>query len=288
MVAERFIVPCPLVSRGKPVLAVPGGVALPVGVGPDRVFVRCAWGSGRDAASADPCPLPASTYRLESSASSRDGVDGEWRLELSVEGNTLRERGHVLEFDGQSWLRLVAEGESGAAAPSLHVHDASDGTDDTWLVLGDDPGLLLAARGEPGFAELVHERYPGYSPALFDQARAGELPAQALERLGGVLALLPDVRHVMLSFTAAPAAELEPLVLVLLAAGRLPCIGGWRDREGVAALEARHGLVPGPDLAAWFAAHPEQLADGRWPSAEGAGAIQRLWADALDVLYVPQ
>lgn len=286
MVTERFIVPCPLVSRGKPVLAVPGGVALPVGVGPERVFVRCAWGAG--SASADPCPPPPSAYRLESSASSRDGVDGEWRLELSVAGNTSRERGHVLEFDGQSWLRLVAEGDSGAALLSLRVHDASDGTDDTWLVLGDDPGLLLAERGEPGLAELIYERYPGYSPALFDQARAGELPAQALARLEGLLALLPDVRHVLLSYAAAPPSALEPLLLALLAAERRPCVGGWTDREAVAALEARHGLVPGPNLGAWFAAYPGQLAGARRPTAEGAGAVQRLWADALDVLYVPQ
>jgi hypothetical protein len=43
-----------------------------------------------------------------------------------------------------------------------------------------------------------------------------------------------------------------------------------------------------PDLHAWFEAHPEQLGgDGR-PTPEGQNAIERLWAEALDGLYVPQ
>jgi hypothetical protein len=53
-------------------------------------------------------------------------------------------------------------------------------------------------------------------------------------------------------------------------------------------VEARHQLVAGPDLHAWFAAHPEQLGDDGQPTPEGRTAIERLWAEALDGFYVPQ
>jgi acyl-CoA thioesterase I len=291
-----FIAPCPLVSRGKPRVVSAVAVACNVGVGPARVFVR--WSVAVGSGSETPPVVPA-VYRVETSASSRDGHDGEWRSELVVDGNTASARGHAVEFDGQSWVRLVATGAGSQAsnepsappAPSieLDVHDASNGTDDTWLVLGDELGLggLAPVRGEPGFAERVHEVYPGYFPALFDEARAGESPAQTLARLGDLLAVHADVRHVALVYGASEPAALEELVVALLEAGRIPCLARWAAGTATAALELRHGLVPGPDLRTWFDAHPEQLEAGQ-PNADGRRAMHRLWAEAMDVLYVPQ
>jgi hypothetical protein len=52
-------------------------------------------------------------------------------------------------------------------------------------------------------------------------------------------------------------------------------------------------LLPSPAAGraatqAFLAAHPERIdADGR-PTLEGRRAMQRLWVEALDVLYVPQ
>jgi hypothetical protein len=41
-------------------------------------------------------------------------------------------------------------------------------------------------------------------------------------------------------------------------------------------------------LQPFFAGYPDQIdADGR-PTLEGRRAMQRLWVEALDVLYVPQ
>jgi hypothetical protein len=98
----------------------------------------------------------------------------------------------------------------------------------------------------------------------------------------------------------ADAAALEAMVSAVLHSGRLPVLarqpvfrGRARDamdafNRRIAALEHRHGLVPGPDLAAWFDAHPDQLDDDGQPNIEGRRAIARLWADAVDVWYVPQ
>ena len=49
---------------------------------------------------------------------------------------------------------------------------------------------------------------------------------------------------------------------------------------------ARNGLLPGPDLYAWFSTHPDELGtDGVHPSASGTRSINRLWYEALRPLY---
>lgn len=222
----------------------------------------------------------------------------------------------MVEFDGQSWLRLTLSGAVAGSDPPfarLDLHDASDGTDDCWLVLGDARLAALArspAAGggeEPGWAEQIHERYPGYFPALIDETRADESPVRALERLGALLATHSPARRVAIAFSAtsidsgnADAAALESMVAAVLHSGRLPVLARAAVMRGhtreaveafnrcIAAIERRHGLVPGPDLAAWFDAHPEQLDDAGHPSVEGRRALARLWADAVDVWYVPQ
>jgi hypothetical protein len=283
------------------------------GVGPAKLLVNWAMANGGSRLGGDRAP---SAYVIETSASSTNGRDGEWRRELSVDANTASARAHVVEFDGQSWLRLTLSSEPGGSAlpfEQLDLHDASDGTDDCWLALG-DAHLGAFARGpseahgeEFSWAELIHERYPGYFPALVHEARSSESPARTLERLSDLLAIHSSVSRVAIAYSAASiqdidadAAALEAMVSAVLHRGHLPVVARQpvlRGRAGdavdafnrcISALEQRHGLVPGPDLAAWFDAHPDQLGDDGHPSVEGRRAIACLWADAVDVWYVPQ
>ena len=53
-------------------------------------------------------------------------------------------------------------------------------------------------------------------------------------------------------------------------------------------VNAELGLLPGPDLYAWFRAHPERLQDGLHPDGEGAREMIRLWAEAVAPLYPPE
>jgi hypothetical protein len=338
--AERGeqIVPCPLVPRERPTyssdpafakagstigvpsnavsVAAPGEaawVAVHAGVGPAKLLVSWACASRGSGSAIAPAP---SAYVIETSASSANGRDGEWRHELSVDANTASARTHVVEFDGQSWLRLtLADVPVGSTLPfeRLDLHDVSDGTDDCWLVLGDAHFAALAHtplatdRVELCWAELIHDGYPGYFPALVDETRIDESPARTLERLNQLLAAHSAVRRVAIAYRAASvqsidadAGALEAMVAMLLRGGRLPVVarqpamrGQARDtvdafNRRVAAVERRHGLQPGPDLAAWFDAHPEQLESEGQPSVEGRRAIARLWADAVDAWYVPQ
>ena len=315
----ELIVPCPLVSRGRPTysssVADDGApwIAVHAGVGPAKLLVNWAVADARVRSNVGPVP---SAYLIETSASSTNGRDGEWRRELSIECNAASARAHVVEFDGQSWLRLtLAGGLVGSALPfeRLDLHDASDGTDDCWLALG-DAGLAALAGGpaatggaELCWAELVHERYPGYFPALVDEARAGEAPTRTLERLNELLVTHSPARRVALAYSAASiqsvdadAAALEVMVGIVLHGGRLPVLARQPAVRGpahaaadafnrcIVAIERRHGLASGPDLATWFDEHPDQLDDEGQPNVEGRRAIGRLWADAVDVWYVPQ
>jgi hypothetical protein len=272
--AERggFIVPCPRIGAGRarfgplareeeglpPASSEAPWLALEPGVGPSRLLVSWAVGDG--------LAVPRA-YRIETSSDSKDGRDGTWRCEHEVSGNAAPERAHVIEYDGRSWVRLtLLEG----APPELErfdLHDASDGSDDCWLVVGDAAGLLRPpGAGVPGFAEIVNERYPGYFPALIHarEASARELPA--------LLELHPHARHVLLVGDSDDAR-----VRAVLDAGRVPlALMQHPERE---ALERRHGLVPGPDLAAWRA---------DLPLSEARASLQRLCAEAFDVFYVPQ
>lgn len=339
-VIERgeLIVPCPLVSRGRPTyssddaLEMAGSarsspsnglsiveaegaswIAVQAGIGPAKLLVNWAVARGGSPLAVERVP---SAYIIETSSSSTNGRDGEWRRELSIEANTARARADVVEYDGQSWLRLTLSSEPAGSAlriEPLDLHDASDGTDDCWLALGDARLGALAlgpsqADGEAlCWAELIHARYPGYFPALVDESRVDESPARTLERLGQWLATHSPVRRVAIAYGAgsiesldADAAALDAMVSAVLHSGRLPVLarqpalrGRARDaveafNRCIASLELRHGLARGPDLAAWFDAHPDQLDSEGQPSIEGRRAIARLWADAVDVWYVPQ
>jgi hypothetical protein len=275
-VAERggFIVPCPRVGAGRlrfgplareeeglpPASQEPPWLALEPGVGPARLLV--SW------AVADALPVPRA-YRIDTSGDSQDGRDGSWRRELEIDGNSSPERAHLIEFDGQGWVRLTLLDGAPPELERFDLHDASDGTDDAWLVAGDAAGLLRPpGAGVPSFAELVNERYPGYFPALLHTRAA---PAAAPD-LPALLQLHPHARHVLLLGDSDDAR-----VRAVLDAGRVPLLLMQHpERE---ALQKRHDLIPGPDLAAWRA----DLA-----ASEARASLQRLCADAFDVFYVPQ
>jgi hypothetical protein len=316
-------VPCPLLSRARVALAssgvarglVRGGtlggwraeadgevwVEVQAGVGPARALVRLEAPGGQR--------LPP-RYRIESAVLERDAV-AVWRPELALVDNAARTRTHVIEFDGQSTLRVVFEAHAERAALArFDVHDASDGTDDVWLVLGDAlAGLGLSEdAGARGFAEGVYAAYPGYFPALIDESRADESPAETLARLPGLLQLHADARRVALCFSGAvpealASAPLEELGRALLAAGRIPMFSRAPSLESspaevaafnerLEALELELGLARGPDPSAWAS---------RWSAGDRPINAQRLaalpvaardelsalWVEAADVFYVP-
>jgi acyl-CoA thioesterase I len=342
------IIANPLVSRGKPVFASsglavsvntgapgdaagwnaksptvesPAWLAMQVGVGPSRVLLSWRAASHRDGdASLGAAPV---AYALESSADSTNGRDGSWRLEASVADNVASARAHSFEFDGRSWVRLsVTRAPDEGADVRIHhidVHDASDGTEDTWIFLDRTRGAAGCQVGAPlaaqGFAQLIHAEYPGYYPAVVEGGGEGELGSVCIA-LPGLLARYPDYRHFALAYGAEEAltgqrspgdfaARLQSMISLLLSAERVPVLArlafaseapscnsaGYAlaaYNEVIDGLTAAHALLRGPDLPASLQTHPEQLGCGAEPAASAHAAHQRLWAQALDPLYVPQ
>jgi acyl-CoA thioesterase I len=343
-VSEGFIVPNPLISRAKPVFAsmgsaaavndggyrstpawyagtpteaAPAWVAIQVGVGPKRVLL--SWTASGNYNYTDIQYGAPASYRVESSADSTNGNNGTWRVEATVTGNSVRTRAHSFEFDGRSWVRLSITGApdptSGVSIDEIDVHDASDGTDDSWLFFGDSITAFAYDRDtpadQPSFAENIHALYPGYFPALINGGIGGETTNDGLRRLATALQLNPDYHYVGIGYgtndawsnALSPAqfrTNLQSMIDRIVAAGRVPVLARIPfspdgnhttldlHNQVIDQLTQQNRLLPGPDFYAWFQAHPEQLTDQVHPGPAGRVAMNRLWAEAMDALYAPQ
>ena len=261
--------------------------------------------------------LPAS-YTIDTSADSTNGRDGTWHEVVSVTGNTARTRAHRFPFAGSRWVRMTVKsavpGPLGNtfAIDQIDLHDASNGTDDTIFFLGDSITATAFTRcptSQPSFAELVHQALPERFPAMINGGVDAVNSGYGVSVIQDWLALNPDF-HVWAigygtndAWQKAPPSlfdeQLQTLVERIVDAGRIPVIShipfatkGPADAD-VRALNsvidrvtARNGLLPGPDLYAWFKEHPDELGeDGVHPSEAGTRSINRLWFEALRPLY---
>jgi acyl-CoA thioesterase-1 len=301
----------------------PSTLALPVGPVSGDLLLEWNSSSTSDYFSAPGAPsygLPAS-YTIATSADSTDGHDGTWREVVSVTGNTARTREHRFPFAGARWVRMTVTsaipGPLGNtfAIDQIDLHDASNGTDDSVFFLGDSITVGAFARcpaNQPSFAQLVHQANPDRFPAMIDGGVAGINSSYGVSVIQDWLALNPDF-HIWAigygtndAFEKVPPAlfesQMQTLVDRIEAAGRVPVIAripyafkGPADvdvqalNEVIDQVTARNGLLPGPDLYAWFSAHPDELGpDGVHPSDVGTRSINRLWYEALRPLYGAQ
>ncbi len=170
-----------------------------------------------------------------------------------------------------------------------------------WLAYGDsityDAFRELAGWGD-AFA-------PDLPPEVRNAGVAGMTSLAALARLDAVLATHPDAAAVGLAFgtndvysETVPVADfidrLRQMAVRVREGGRTPMLAriAWSPlarmarvaafNEAIETLEEELDLAPGPDLYAWFRAHPEELEDdGIHLRDDGDAAIRRLWAGAL-------
>ncbi|HET8539009.1 MAG TPA: GDSL-type esterase/lipase family protein [Anaeromyxobacter sp.] len=299
-------------SGGHPSAAKPSRAAIEVGEGLDRILV--SWTSSGNHDYRDRKYGAPADYTLETSADSTNGEDGTWRTAVTVKDNPVRTRAHAVDFAGRRWVRMSVTRlapevfEWGLYLDEIDVHDLSGGGDDVWVFLGDSITSEVFDRApphQPSFPEAIAARHPGYFPAVVGAGTGSLRHGDAARTVDEVLALNPDARVVALCFGSNdwdPAAFRRDLVEVIgkvRAAGRIPVVPRTPFRsdsaidfaERLAAVvdqvNAELGLLPGPDLHAWFKAHPERLHDGLHPDEAGAKEMIRLWADAVAPLYPP-
>jgi lysophospholipase L1-like esterase len=193
----------------------------------------------------------------------------------------------------------------------IDVHDASAGTSDTWMFLGDSITAIAYDRslGAGDFPSRVNAALPDHYPAMLSIGLAGATTADALARIDYWLAVHPDMRQWVLSYgtndsgtgdpSLAPAfgARLRMLVAKLRDAGKVVLIphipyktgGEWyldAYNAQIDAVRAEFGLGAAPDFYAWFNAHRDELRDGVHPNEAGALTMNRMWAEAAKSSYL--
>lgn len=252
----------------------------------------------------------------------------------STNGITYRNRAHRFDFTGMSYVRftitkcITTTGASNALGRivEMDIFDASNGVDDTWLFTGSGPirsGYDQQIR--PSYADLVNMKHQAYNPAVIDIADTGAESQALLDNLDAWLALNPDFVHWVLPYglyetslpnePAAFVTNMQTAITRLQAAGKQPIVprltyvapaGCGSENINCAMIDAfnqaidglvvKNGLLPAPDLYAWFSAHPDQLCvqgqcESNWigiePNASGITGENTQWALIFDPLYKP-
>lgn len=297
-------------SGGNPTPERPSWVAIEIGAGYSRLLL--SWTSSGNHDYTDRKYGAPVDYRIETSPDSTNGEDGTWRTVAAVVDNPVRTRAHAFDFAGQRWVRMSVTRLSpdvfrwGLYIDEIDVHDLSRGGDDAWVFFGDSitSGVFdRAPEHQPSFAEAIARRHPGYFPATIGAGFGSLHHSDAVKRIDQVLALNPDAKVVALSFGSNdwdPAAfrrDLLEVIRKVRAAGKIPVVPRIPHRTDskedfaarlnavVDAVTREERLLPGPDLYAYFRAHPERLMDGLHPDPAGAVEMIRLWAEAVAPLY---
>jgi hypothetical protein len=303
-------------DAGRPLPHHPAWVAVDIGSGPARVLV--SWSAGGSFNYEETDYGSPGAYRIETSTDSSDGADGTWRTVIEVLRVTTHSQAHSFDFSGQRWVKLVvtaapAQSPNGVQIDEFEVRDASHGVSDAWFFMGDSITAFAFGRtpaGERSFAAIVHGRHPRHFPELVGGGVGGEKSDEALLHVDNWLQLNPDARFWCVAYGTNDAAgdaadtrrfraNLESILDRAEHAGRVAILATipfasddhhrniQRFNSVIDELQRMRSLPRGPDLYAWFLAHPEELRDGVHPNDRGIGSINRLWAEAVDVLYAP-
>lgn len=251
-------------------------------------------------------------YKILTSSNSTNGTDGNWTTRLTVTGNVVSSRSHRLEPQGDRWIKFQVVSGSGNL-DEFSVHDATDGGDDTWLFVGTSisAGAFKSSPPAQDFQKLVEAAHPANTPVVVKAGIPCINSADIVRNLSGYLAAGGDNRFWaielgtndawgggtgnLVSFRAAlqtivdsaKAHGIKPIFARTLATN--PAVMGgsaWQVNksflDAIDTVAARNKLAPGPDLHAWFLAHPSEIgSDGVHPTAVGGASIQRLWAEAM-------
>jgi hypothetical protein len=292
--------------------------AINVGAGPAKVFVcwNCTNYMWSDSIAAPNCPqnrpVPAS-YAILISSNSTNGSDGTWSTAVSVTGNIVAARGHLIDFSGAGWVKMTIS-VGGGQIDEIQIFDASKGSDDSWLFCGTSitANAFKGSNPSPNFADLIAAAHPGFSPAFImggigcikstDYANdipkyltyAGNIHFWAMEMgtndaWGGSNYYAPAFKNnLQRAIDSCKTHGIVPFIARMIATDSAKA--GWQVHpdflQAIDDLTAKNNLQSGPDFFTWFKFHPSHLnSDGVHPNDSGAQDIQRLWAEKANPLY---
>jgi hypothetical protein len=134
---------------------------------------------GINADSCNKTVLYPTEYDIMTAPTSTTGEDGTWTKALSVSGNEVGARGHVVDFAGMTWIKMkIIKGKG--KIDEVEVFDASKGMPDSWFFLGTKiTALMLKGDLKSGyegstdfnvpdsnFAAMINMRNKKFTPAV--------------------------------------------------------------------------------------------------------------------------
>lgn len=301
-------------GAGRPTPERPAWVAIDVGAAAGRLLVN--WSAAGSFNYEETDYGSPGAYRIETSGDSTDGANRSWRTAVDVLAVSTHGQAHSFDFTGQRWVKFVvtrtpAQSPNGVQISEIDIHDVTVGATDSWFFMGDSITALAFDRApahQPSFAAWVHERRPEYFPAMMDGGTGGDKSDEGAARIGNWLARNPDAHFWAISYGMNDAAgnatdttrfrtNMQTIVDRVRAAGRVPILATIpfasdgqhqnipRFNRVLDELRTSNSLPAGPDLYAWFAAHPDELRDGVHPNDRGILSTNRLWGEAANALY---
>jgi lysophospholipase L1-like esterase len=178
-----------------------------------------------------------------------------WVALVSVAGNTVHSRSHILNLTGYNWIRFHAtagnpanEVQNTDAEIKLEVWDAHLGNTDSWAFLGDSVvagGMTHDKSAAPNFAQTINAALPSHFP-MYENAGNGFDGAEdfGLIRLNTLLGN-SQARYIAICYGQNDAGgtaiatnydfynAYKAIVDAVLAAGRIPAIPtiSWTGRH---------------------------------------------------------
>lgn len=332
--------PNPIISRNKPVYGSPSAnitslvngkfgesswsltsgtwIAINVGSGYSKIFI--SWNnpnySWSDQIASSTCPQNMQfpiDYQVLRSANSTNGSDGDWTSAVTIKGNAVTARGHLIDFTGASWVKITIT-KGGGALDEIEVFNASNGLDDLWFF----PGTSISANAfkasvpTENFADLITKAHPTFTPAIvrgaipcihsgdmvkdltkyLDMARNAKYWAiemgtnDAWGGTNGNAATFKTNMKIIIDSCKANGIEL----IISRMIGTNSAKATWQVHpdflKAIDDLTSQNKLIPGPDFYTWFSTHTADLNDdGVHPNASGGAIIHKMWAEKIDSLY---
>ncbi|MEA2697241.1 MAG: hypothetical protein QOI66_1512, partial [Myxococcales bacterium] len=158
-----------------------------------------------------------------------------WKNVSSETGNTRSARQHLVDLAAGNWVRMTVTRATDSAGASfdLDVHSAPDGASDSWLLMGDSITHISTMYAFSDLPSLVHQRAAARWPAVISAAIGGTNTGTALPVIDDTMKYFPG-RFVVLAYGTnnhAKDFDMEPLILKVLAAGKIPVVPHipWSD-----------------------------------------------------------
>lgn len=340
----NWLTSMPHISRGKPIYGTdvpsrmndgvygyvdtPGAwtctagswIAINLGSGPTQILVAIS--NDHDSAGRW-VTTGFNKYRFQVSSDSTNGTDGTWTTSVTVTDNSAICREHLINFTGYSWIKLIVDEATGGQLDELDVWDATNGTPDTFVFIGDSLTDSAIRRFEyyggglqPSFQENVLSNNPGHYPLQVNCGYAGMGASYWQTTISTALALYPDCKYWCLdigmndgasmpSQISSFVASMSAIVEAILAAGKIPIIarttwtgvtgygGGdyntcglrYLNDYGIDVVADTYSIRKGPDLYKLFYDNSAtyNVTADPHPNETGYKAWTKAWADSLGI-----